>query len=95
MMKRSRILSFGLAAALAVVACVSSFAGAVHDFALTAYRHGREMALKVFAGPVEIEQAQTPTSPRVQILRAESFVQRLLKRSRPVVTPGWRECPSI
>lgn len=94
-MMRKSLMSLAAVACLAMVACVSSVADSVHAIAMSAYHYGRDMVLKVFAGPVEIETAQTPTSPRVQILRAESFVQRLLKRSRPVVTPGWRECPSI
>lgn len=34
-------------------------------------------------------------SPSVRILQAKAFVQRLVKRDRPVVTASWRACPSI
>ncbi|MDZ7892339.1 MAG: hypothetical protein U5L73_11355 [Rhodoferax sp.] len=28
-------------------------------------------------------------------VKVKAFVQRILKRERPNVTPGWRMCPSI
>lgn len=34
-------------------------------------------------------------APKVPLVRAKSFVQRILKRERPVVMPSWRMCPSI
>lgn len=34
-------------------------------------------------------------NPSVRIVQAKAFVQRLVKRERPVVTASWRACPSI
>lgn len=34
-------------------------------------------------------------APKVKLARAKSFVQRILKRERPVVMPSWRMCPSV
>ena len=33
--------------------------------------------------------------PAVVLVQAKAFVQRLVKRERPVVTSTWRMCPSI
>jgi len=33
--------------------------------------------------------------PKVPLVRAKSFIQRILKRERPVVMPSWRMCPSV
>ena len=34
-------------------------------------------------------------NPSVRIVQAKAFVQRIIKRERPIVTASWRACPSI
>ena len=34
-------------------------------------------------------------APKEKLARAKSFVQRILKRERPVVMTSWRMCPSV
>ena len=34
-------------------------------------------------------------NPSVRIVQAKAFMQRIVKRERPVVTASWRTCPSI
>ena len=33
--------------------------------------------------------------PRVAFVQAKAFMQRIIKRERPVMTASWRMCPSV
>jgi len=92
-MKRSRFFTVALLACAAVAA----FSVSTYDHAVTAvsvaYRGVKDFLVegfKLVAGTPE-----TPKEPAVQLVQAKSFVQRIVKRQRPMVTPGWRMCPSV
>lgn len=81
---------------LAVLSCLA-FGSATYDrtrdvihTAAAAFKNFAVRAVDVLASPSagEIERQAVPRE------RAKSFLQRILKRERPHVTPGWRMCPS-
>lgn len=56
----------------------------------------RDWAAKVFTGPIDMRRdAAQFNRPDPQLVRASSFVARILKRENPRVEAGWRMCPSI
>lgn len=91
-MKRSSLFSIALlaCAALASVA-VSTFDRAVSAVS-AAWACAKSFlfdGIKLVAGTPEPSK-----QPSVLLVKAKSFVQRIAKRERPTVTPGWRMCPS-
>lgn len=95
-MKRSLFANFAAACLLAA----STMFAAVHDVLAKAVGYARDLysfsvkvVFTVFAGPAPVAIKQDIATER--LLRAtKSFLQRIEQRSRPIVTPGWRMCPS-
>jgi membrane-bound lytic murein transglycosylase B len=89
-MKRtfSRLL---LVCAVLASAALAVAAPVVHA-AVSAYRFAKDWLVTGFKLFASTETVSRPTIARVQ---AKAFVQRIMKRERPTVTPGWRMCPSI
>jgi len=78
--------------ALAVAAC-----RAVATVTLSAYAVVKDLAHAFAVRVLDIvapKEAEAK-APGVLLVQAKAFVQRILKRERPVVTPSWRMCPSI
>jgi hypothetical protein len=86
---RSRL---GLLAA-AVCIAVSALVAPVLRAAASIYRLATSWlvaGIEAFA-PAHAREMQ----PSFTKAKVKAFVQRILKRERPNVTPGWRMCPSI
>jgi len=87
-----RTLSCLLLACAVVASAAIALAAPVVHAAVSAYRVAKEWLLDGFKLLASTDTQTRPTITRVQ---AKAFVQRILKRERPTVTPGWRMCPSI
>lgn len=96
-MSRSRFSS------LVAVACIALVAVAVPvvDAAYAAIRVVRycweAVAARLFGDPAKSERTIGAASsrPRVTMVSAKAFRDRLAKRERPVVFPSWRMCPTV
>ena len=88
----TRILSF---AAMACLAAAAFVAGTGVAIAATARRVWD--AVTAWVSPPEAIHSKSPDQTRagVALVTARAYVQRMLRRNRPDVTPGWRMCPSI
>lgn len=87
-MKRSFLAIALLACASLAVACYH----AVADPIVAVCRMAKSFALD--ACKLAASEDSGVTKPAVQRVQAKAFVQRLVKRERPVVTSTWRMCPS-
>lgn len=87
-MKRSFLAIALLACAALAVACYH----AVADPIVAVCRMAKSVVLDAFklAGTEGVGFAL----PAVMLVQAKTFVLRLAKRERPVVTSSWRMCPS-
>jgi len=84
--------SFLAIALLACAALASVCFHAVADPVIATFRVAKEVILYGF----KLSEAE-PTgraNPMVRRVQAKSFVERIEKRDRPVVTSSWRMCPS-
>ena len=86
------LASLALACATFVVDRVSDGYGLGKALVLAARNH---IAAAIDFGLHLFANEPGGRSPSVRILQAKAFVQRLVKRERPVVTASWRACPSI
>lgn len=83
-----------LALACAVAAC-SWVVSAVSHVAETVYVTCRAIK-NLLADGFILMATDKPSEPEaVSFARAKSFVLRIARRERPVVTSSWRHCPSI
>ena len=66
------------------------------DIVVQTYRDAKQWAFKVVSHGLALA-APTPTGrmPAVLLVQARAFYFRLIRRDRPVMTDGWRMCPSI
>jgi hypothetical protein len=56
----------------------------------------RDWAVKLVTGPVDMKRDGVQFNrPDPQLVRAQAFVARILKRDTVRVEAGWRMCPSI
>lgn len=79
--------------AAAICIAVSAFAAPVLKAVASIYRFATSWliaGIEAFA-PAHAREMQ----PSFTKAKVKAFVQRILKRERPNVTPGWRMCPSI
>lgn len=88
-MKRSFLAIALLACASLAVACYH----AVADPIVAVCRMAKSFVLDACA--LAANEESGIAKPAVQRVQAKAFVQRLVKRERPVVTSTWRMCPSI
>lgn len=60
------------------------------------YRKAKAWVFATVAEGLELA-ANKPSvrMPAVRLVQARSFYTRLMRRDRPVMTDGWRMCPSI
>lgn len=95
-MTRSRFLSSAIAACALAVGCIGhAVASAWADFT-SAARSAWDMA-RAWLSPPEpaaAEKHETQPEPRVAFVAARSFLAKMMRRIRPLVTPQWRMCPS-
>ncbi|WP_294767218.1 hypothetical protein [uncultured Rhodoferax sp.] len=86
-----------LAACVAVMSLVFDVGRAVGDGIAATYKFAKDFAVKFTLDAVKLVAGAQPESkgPTVVLVQAKAFVQRILKRERPRVMPGWRMCPSI
>jgi hypothetical protein len=84
-------------ACLAVSALVSASCREVFAVTRVAYAFVKDLAHAFVVRAVEIVAPKDAEAkaPAVLLVRAKAFVQRIVKRERPVVTASWRMCPSI
>lgn len=82
--------------ALAFLAC-TSFAMSVFDrvgsFLSEAYGYAKSLArhaIDVLA-PATVEKYL----PKIPLAQAKAFMQRIVKRERPVIMGSWRMCPGV
>lgn len=83
-------------AALAIAAAASVTANVVTSVYAIA-RGVRDRAIRFIVHAVEVVAvaAAAVRDAVVLFIAAKSFVQRIVRRERLHVTPGWRLCPSI
>lgn len=87
------ILAATLLAVSALVVGVGHIRIAIFDAAIYSMRLVARVTAKVFAGPVIMAQAAViEQRKRVAV---SSFVARIVKRERPLLSSSWRMCPSI
>ena len=80
-----------LALTLATMAAV----GFLASIATTAAHHIAVVARDIFLGPLPMDQTAGESALASRpLVAARSFVLRVLKRERPVITNDWRMCPS-
>ena len=87
-MKRSFLAIALLACASLAVACYH----AVADPVVAVCRMAKSFVLD--ACKLAANEGSGVAKPAVQCVQAKAFVQRLVKRERPVLTNSWRMCPS-
>jgi len=97
-MTRSRSLMLSFAAAAAVL--LSSAMATVHDVVATTCSAVKRAASWMFdlvmpSMPEPMKTRENQPLPEVALVQAVAFVDRMVKRERPQVRPGWRMCPSI
>lgn len=93
-MTRSRFASIVAIACVAVATASACIGHAVSAIAYT-FQAGWDYVLgRVPIAPADTK-SETSARPRVALVKARSFVARLMRRERPRVTPLWRMCPSI
>lgn len=88
--------SFRNVLSLAVLACaafVSLGFAAVQAFAVATYRAVKDCIHDGFKLVAGVVSDLNPVS--IRIVQAKAFVQRIIKRERPVLSSSWRMCPSI
>ena len=87
-------LSFACVAAMATAsAALWAPVDAAYSAVVSSYRWVRDF---VADGLFSLVSAEPPRSAsRVLIVVAQAFVDRFVKRERPVLTAQWRMCPSI
>lgn len=88
--------SFRNVLSLAVLACaafVSSGFAAVQAIAVASYRAVKSWMLDGFELMAATSDANA--RPAITHVQAKAFVQRIIKRERPVLSSSWRMCPSI
>ncbi len=90
------LVVLAVSAASSVVTAATTFVsdafGYVASSVSAAYRVVKKLVADGFKLMERADSARVAERPLVQ---AKAFVQRLAKRERPTVTPGWRMCPSI
>lgn len=84
---RSGILYAALA--MAATACIVSIRDSFASFAQACKR------LALHFVDIVAPAAETLQRPAVAFVQAKAFVQRIVKRERPVMTASWRMCPSV
>lgn len=92
-MKRS-FRGFVSLLAVCAVAAATVFASASYHLVQTVYIGCRAFKDLLVDGFMALATAQTGKPEIVPFVRARSFVLRIAKRERPVVTASWRMCPS-
>lgn len=97
-MSRSSFRSLIAIAALAVSAASRAFvtaAVASRAYVVGAVTRARDFLLNAFTPATSIQPKEpSEHKPRMALVAAKAFIQRLAKRERPRVTPMWRMCPS-
>lgn len=94
-MSRSLIASAALAFAAAVGA-FASVAVASRDYVVSAVHRAWDFVLDCMdMRPGAQAESPGQDKPRVALVAAKAFMQRMAKRERPRVTTLWRMCPSI
>lgn len=76
----------GFALAMSAVSHVGTFLSEAAGYARTLARH----VVDVIA-PATLEKSST----KVPLAQAKAFMQRIVKRERPVITGSWRMCPGV
>ncbi len=92
-MKSRRFLSVVMLACVALATVAVASVRSIVAFAREVGMHAKAWlvdAVGLVAG-TDTEQRK----PAVLLVQAKMFVQRLVKRERPVVTSTWRMCPSV
>ena len=94
-MRSNRLFSLAVVACMAAAAaCTSAVSHAGHAIAATA-RYAWDRITSWLEPAAERPKSPAQTRPRVALVAARSFVARLMRRERPIVTPLWRMCPSV
>jgi len=94
MFRSSRFAFLALAVCAAAGAFVSD-AVATRDYVVTSVARVWNLAISAFVGTAQLQpKSPSQAQPRVALLAARSFLARMLRRDRPVVTTRWRMCPS-
>lgn len=91
-MRSNRFVSLVAAAAMAAAAFTSDVAHAVVSVVSHAWNR-----FTSWLEPSAADRIKSPaqTRPCVALVAARSFLVRLMRRERPIVTPLWRMCPSV
>ncbi len=92
-MKSRRFLSIVMLACVALATVAVAAIRSVVTFACEVGMRAKSWLLDA----VSIVAGTDAEQPKVAVLmvQAKAFMQRLVKRDRPVVTASWRMCPSI
>ena len=84
----------------ALSACIAAFVHTFEPVAHAVYSAGKFVAKVVFGVVCDACKLAKPESESrrpgvLGVIEAKSFVSRIEKRERPVVTDSWRMCASI
>jgi hypothetical protein len=84
-------------ACLSMAAIAAAACRAVSTLAESAYAAVKDFAVAFTLRGLDLVARAEPEgrSPAVLLVQAKAFVQRVMKRERPVMTVGWRMCPSV
>lgn len=90
-MHRSRFLLIAIAACAAFASPVTS---AIRQITAVARASWEFLGGLILARPHPPDAVPADVRPAAALKAAKSFLMRMARRERPVVTPLWRFCPS-
>ncbi len=86
--------AFALMTIAALASCWRALTDAV-ETVKHAYRVSEKWAIKVLRDTLSLAAgSDTGRQPSVRLVQAKAFYFRLIRRDRPMLTDGWRLCPS-
>lgn len=96
-MTRSRFSSLVAVACIALVAVAGPMVDAAYAAVGVVRCCWEAVAARLFGDPAKSQHTIGLASqrPRVTLVSAKAFRDRLAKRERPVVFPSWRICPTV
>lgn len=96
-MSRSRFSSLVAVACIALAAVSAPVIDAAYAAVGVARYCWEAVAARLFGDPAKSERiiGAAISRPRVTLVSAKAFRDRLAKRERPVVFPSWRMCPTV
>ena len=96
---KSPVLRSPMAIGLILAACFAASWRIVtdaSDLVVQTYRRAKDLITDTVLHGLALASSQPGgRRPAALLVRAKCFYARLMRRERPVMTDGWRMCPSI